>query len=111
MFIGDVMCNMDFRLLQVKINAKIVYGNNVFNIWHLGNNKLAMKYILIMQICSAIYQQCSEPMPNKIQYNSYYECSTAGYLNALTINQSMGSIEVNKSKVLINFRCQVVSTS
>ena len=70
-----------------------------------------MKYMLVIQICSAIYQQCSDPHPNFQYYDSFHDCSTAGYLNALTINQSMGSIEVNKSKVLINFRCQVVATS
>ena len=64
-----------------------------------------------MQICSAIYQQCSEPMPNKIKYNSYYECSTAGYLNALTINQSLGIAEVNKGKILINFKCEEIASS
>ena len=73
----------------------------------MGNNKLVMKYILIMQICSAIYQQCSDPMPNNIPYNSYYDCSTAGYLNALTINQSLGIEEVNKGKILINFNEEV----
>ena len=77
----------------------------------MGNNKLAMKYILIMQICSAIYQQCSDPMPNNIPYNSYYDCSTAGYLNALTINQSLGIAEVNESKILINFKCEELTSS
>ena len=70
-----------------------------------------MKYILIMQICSAIYQQCSDPMPNNIPYNSYYDCSTAGYLNALTINQSLGIDEVNKGKILINFKCEEIASS
>ena len=77
----------------------------------MGNNKLVMKYILIMQICSAIYQQCSDPIPNNMQYDSYYDCSTAGYLNALTINQSLGIAEVNKGKILINFKCEEVATS
>ena len=77
----------------------------------MGNNKLVMKYILIMQICSAIYQQCSDPMPNNIPYNSYYDCSTAGYLNALTINQDLGKIEVNAGKIMIQFRCEEVSTT
>ena len=77
----------------------------------MGNNKLVMKYILIMQVCSAIYQQCSDPMPNNIPYNSYYDCSTAGYLNALTINQSLGIEEVNKGKILINFKCEEIASS
>ena len=70
-----------------------------------------MKFMLVLQICSSIYQQCSEPMPNNIPYDSYYDCSTAGYLNALTINQSLGVEEVNKGKIMINFRCEELTTS
>ncbi len=70
-----------------------------------------MKFMLVLQICSSIYQQCSEPMPNNIPYDSYYDCSTAGYLNALTINQSLGIDEVNKGKIMINFRCEELTTS
>jgi hypothetical protein len=70
-----------------------------------------MKFMLVLQICSSIYQQCSEPMPNNIPYDSYYDCSTAGYLNALTINQSLGLEEVNKGKIMINFRCEELTTS
>ena len=77
----------------------------------MGNNKLVMKYILIMQICSAIYQQCSDPHPNFQYYDSFYDCSTAGYLNALTINQSLGIEEVNKGKILINFKCEEIASS
>ena len=67
--------------------------------------------MLVLQICSSIYQQCSEPMPNNIPYDSYYDCSTAGYLNALTINQTLGLEEVNKGKIMINFRCEELTTS
>jgi len=70
-----------------------------------------MKFMLVLQICSSIYQQCSEPMPNNIPYDSYYDCSTAGYLNALTINQSLGLEEVNNGKIMINFRCEELTTS
>jgi len=70
-----------------------------------------MKFMLVLQICSSIYQQCSEPMPNNIPYDSYYDCSTAGYLNALTINQSLGLEEVNKGKIMVNFRCEELTTS
>ena len=70
-----------------------------------------MKFMLVLQICSSIYQQCSEPMPNNIPYDSYYDCSTAGYLNALTINQSLGVTEVDRGKILINFKCEELTSS
>ena len=70
-----------------------------------------MKYMLVIQICSAIYQQCSDPHPNFQYYDSFHDCSTAGYLNALTINQSLGIVEVNKGKILINFKCEELTSS
>ena len=77
----------------------------------MGNNKLVMKFMLVLQICSAVYQQCSDPYPNFSYYNTFYDCATAGYLNALTINQSLGIAEVNKSKILINFKCEELASS
>ena len=70
-----------------------------------------MKYMLVIQICSAIYQQCSDHHPNFQYYDSFHDCSTAGYLNALTINQELGKIEVNAGKIMIQFRCEEVSTT
>ena len=70
-----------------------------------------MKYMLVIQICSAIYQQCSDPHPNFQYYDSFYDCSTAGYLNALTINQALGLGEVNKGKIMVNFKCEESATS
>lgn len=69
-----------------------------------------MKYMLVIQICSAIYQQCSDPHPNFQYYDSFHDCSTAGYLNALTINQELGKLDVNSGKIMINFKCEEVST-
>ena len=70
-----------------------------------------MKYMLVIHICSAIYQQCSDPPPNFQYYDSFHDCSTAGYLNALTINQELGKIEVNAGKIMIQFKCEEVSTT
>jgi len=70
-----------------------------------------MKYILILQICSAVYQQCSEPYPNFEPYNTFYDCATAGYLNAITINQELGMHEITKGKIMVNFKCEGIQTS
>ncbi len=77
----------------------------------MGNNKLVMKYILILQICSAVYQQCSDPYPHFDPYNTFYDCATAGYLNAITINQELGMHEVSKGKIMVNFKCEKISDS
>ena len=70
-----------------------------------------MKYMLVIQICSAIYQQCSDPQPNFNYYDSFYDCSTAGYLNALTINQELGMQEVINGKIMVRFKCEEIASS
>ena len=70
-----------------------------------------MKFILVLQICSAVYQQCSDPYPHFDPYNTFYDCATAGYLNAITINQELGMDEVIKGKVMVNFKCQGIVSS
>ena len=70
-----------------------------------------MKYMLVIQICSAIYQQCSDPYPHFDPYNTFYDCATAGYLNAITINQELGMHEVSKGKIMVNFKCEESATS
>ena len=70
-----------------------------------------MKFILVLQICSAVYQQCSDPYPNFEPYNTFYDCATAGYLNAITINQELGMHEVTKGKIMVNFKCEKISDS
>ena len=64
-----------------------------------------------LQICSAVYQQCSEPYPNFEPYNTFYDCATAGYLNAITINQELGMHEITKGKIMVNFKCEGIQTS
>ena len=67
-----------------------------------------MKYILILQICSAVYQQCSDPYPDFKAFHNYFDCTSAGYLNAITINQELGMHEVISGKIMINFRCEKI---
>mgnify|MGYP003121408337 FL=1 len=70
-----------------------------------------MKFILVLQICSAVYQQCSDPYPHFDPYNTFYDCATAGYLNAITINQELGMDEVIRGKIMVNFKCQGIVSS
>ncbi len=70
-----------------------------------------MKFILVLQICSAVYQQCSDPYPNFEPFNSFYDCTTAGYLNAITINQELGKQEIIKGKIMISFKCEEITSS
>ena len=63
-----------------------------------------MKFLLVMQICSAINLQC---MPDVVvcEYKNHYDCATAGYLNAITTVQRMGPEMINKDRIIIRFSC------
>jgi len=70
-----------------------------------------VKFILVLQICSAVYQQCSDPYPNFEPYSTFYDCATAGYLNAITINQELGKQEIIKGKIMVSFKCEQITSS
>ena len=52
---------------------------------------------------------CQTPVENTIKYNSWLECANAGYLNAIQINNKLGSKFVNMNKVIINFSCKPIN--
>ena len=64
-----------------------------------------MKYLLIMQICSALTQQCAQPWETYPIYSSHYDCATNGFIKSMSLMKELGTEEVNKAKILINFGC------
>jgi len=67
-----------------------------------------MKYILLLQICSSLTNECSDTFQNKTIYNSWYECGRAGYVSAVSILDTMGYNAVNDTKSQIRFACKEV---
>ena len=69
-----------------------------------------MKFLLVMQICSAINLQC---LPDVVigSYDSHYDCATVGYLNAMSSLQKMGPDMINKDRIIIRFSCNPVSST
>jgi len=70
-----------------------------------------MKFLLIIQICSVLSQQCTNPINIYPMYNSHYDCATGGFLRGITIMREMGEKEVNENKMLMNFTCQELTNS
>ena len=70
----------------------------------MGYNKLVMKFLLVIQICSALMQQCTEPLQINT-YNSHYDCATAGFLKGITVLRELGVEYSNENKMLMNFSC------
>ena len=66
-----------------------------------------MKFLLIMQVCSAMSMSCMNPM-DAGEYFSQFDCATAGYLNAMGLTREIGEDEVNRSQITVQFKCQMI---
>mgnify|MGYP003674887665 CR=1 FL=1 len=64
-----------------------------------------MKLMLVMHICSALYNTC--PASNVVPetYYDYNTCITAGYVKSLNTIKEMGEEDVNKYMIFIKFVC------
>ena len=64
-----------------------------------------MKFLLVIQICSILAQQCTGSYEIG-RYKDHYDCATAGFINAMGTMREIGVEEVNNNKLLFNFSCQ-----
>ena len=67
-----------------------------------------MKFLLIMQVCSALHLSCMNEMPAG-EYKPPFDCATAGYLNAMGLMRELGEAEVNRSQITVQFKCTITS--
>ena len=47
-----------------------------------------MKFLLIMQVCSALHMSCMDTMEVGM-YKTHFDCATAGYLNAIGLTREI----------------------
>jgi len=64
-----------------------------------------MKFLLIMQVCSALHMSCMDEMPAG-EYKTHFDCATAGYLNAMGLMRELGTEEVNRNQITVQFKCK-----
>ena len=69
-----------------------------------------MKFLLVIQICSAITQQCTD-LIKMGTYNSHYDCATAGFIQGLSGLREFGKEYVDKNRMLVNFSCTPLETT
>ena len=67
-----------------------------------------MKFLLIMQVCSALHLSCMDEMTAG-EYRTHFDCATAGYLNAMGLMRELGQAEVNKNKLQCQFKCTMTN--
>ena len=64
-----------------------------------------MKFILVLALCSQSYGSCMPPVQNNIYYNSFRDCTMAGYEESLTILKTFSIEEFEKSRIYTSFAC------
>ena len=67
-----------------------------------------MKFILILNICSAGHLNCLPPVQDNFVFNSWQECANAGYLRAIRETNNIDSDIVNTNQLVVNFMCKSV---
>jgi hypothetical protein len=67
-----------------------------------------MKFLLIVQVCSALNFQCMNPM-NIGEYNTHFDCATAGYLNAMGLTREIGQEIVDRDRITVKFECKPIN--
>jgi len=64
-----------------------------------------MKFLLIMTICSSVYQTCSQPIMID-SYPNYYDCATSGYAKSNVLLNELGKNRVEIEMTMISFYCK-----
>ena len=67
-----------------------------------------MKFLLIMQVCSALHMSCMDSMEAGT-YKTHFDCATAGYLNAIGLTREVGQDVVNRDRITIKFECRPIN--
>tara|TARA_B100001939_G_scaffold102689_1_gene88602 strand:+ start:318 stop:533 length:216 start_codon:yes stop_codon:yes gene_type:complete len=70
-----------------------------------------MKYVLILYLCSfAGEPKCLHEQITPIEYKSYYQCASDGYVRSYKALMDLGEEEVNTEKYAIKFECKEINT-
>ena len=69
-----------------------------------------MKFLLIMQVCSALHMSCMDSMIAG-EYSNHFDCATAGYLNAMGLTREVGEEIVNRDRITVKFECKPVRST
>ena len=69
-----------------------------------------MKFLLIMQVCSAMQMSCMDRMDAGM-YKTHFDCATAGYLNAIGLTREVGQTVVDRDRITVKFECKPIRST
>ena len=65
-----------------------------------------IKFILIMQVCSAVQMDCMPKFETTPFFYSHSDCTMAGHLRSITIMNEMGPDFIERAEIKIRFNCK-----
>jgi len=68
------------------------------------------KFILVLQICSALYTPCLHPIQDPTLYDTWQNCGIAGYEQGLDVFKSLESKTIEDSRIYVKFKCEEVKS-
>ena len=69
-----------------------------------------MKFLLIMQVCSAMQMSCMDRMDAGM-YKTHFDCATAGYLNAIGLTREVCQTIVDRDRITVKFECKPIRST
>jgi len=70
-----------------------------------------IKFILIMQVCSAVHMDCMPKFETTPFFNSYSACTMTGHLRSITMMNEMGPDFFERAQIKIKFNCKKTTQS
>lgn len=65
-----------------------------------------MKFMLVLTLCSSIYNSCMKPVAVEEVFDNHYDCAVAGYNLGGQAIQNFGKQRVNDELLYISFSCK-----
>jgi len=63
----------------------------------------------MIKVCSALYGSCMPEFQHKVVFNNWYDCAQNGLAEVKSLMTEIGREVVNRDKITVSFKCDVVS--
>ena len=67
-----------------------------------------IKFVLILQLCSAVQMDCMHEINQDPLFNTHFACVNAGHLRSLKLLDEVGEQLVNRAKIQVRIKCEQV---
>ena len=69
-----------------------------------------MKFMLVLTLCSSIYNSCMKPVAVEEVFDNHYDCAYQGYTLSADIIKNLGEKQVNADRMYLSFSCKPIGS-